>query len=100
MRRRRRRRGKSKGMWQGHGQEQQHFQEGSSRVHISLLAQPSPLLQQPPIQRWRSASSLGEATIWGPTTELTDDDKKTTDPSSCMVWGSIISLASLSVRTG
>merc|ERR1711936_746033 len=98
-RRRGRRRRKSKGRSRRHGQEEQ-CQESASRVHMSLLPEPSPLLQPPPLKRWRSCSSLGEATIWAPTTELTGNKERDSDPSSSTVWGSIISIASLSVRTG
>ena len=80
-----------------------------------LPQQPSPLLlEREPIQRWRSTSSLGEATIWGaaidqfteknPIDQLTGE-KKATDAKRRKAthlsgWGSVISLASLSVRTG
>ena len=45
--------------------------------------------------------SLGEATIWGPSRDFSKEKKEEfREQRSANVWGSIISIASLSVRTG
>ena len=46
--------------------------------------------------------SLGEATIWGPSRDFAKEKKEeeVREQRIGIVWGSIISIASLSVRTG
>ena len=44
--------------------------------------------------------SLGEATIWGPSRDFAKEKEEVREQRVADVWGSIISIASLSVRTG